>query len=1147
MDKKIQELMEEYGVNEEQCQSIDISRNIALHAGAGSGKTRVLTRRYIRLLKEDKSCSVDNIVAITFTEKAALEMKERIRAIVEENIRSAEAIEDTARWKQVKDDLSTAGISTLHSFCDSIIRENYYLLGLEPDYDIIEDVDRKVILNRLSGEAINSLLEKNEKTGASQRLLALYGTSCITGGALAECLQELCSKIKEGAYDFKDVRKATEDNIETVKDKSAGTLDGETIENIKSTQLLVLDMAQSLEEAYGEYKRKEGLLDFNDLELYALRILENPQAREKYRERYRYFLVDEFQDTNELQRRILYHLVQEDGTGNISSKRLFIVGDHKQAIYGFRGTDYRIFRQVSEDISRNGAIKELSTCYRSFPNVVNTVNQLFSKLLDPYESLKVSPDKDKAEGPKTELIIYTPQPESDMAGDAWKKNKGILKSGTDEEEIMDFLKSINIEASPDVKADMLGNILSLRIRKLKEQGFEYRDIAVLLRTRSSLAAYEAALKRSSIPYCVMGGIGFFDKQEVVDILNTYEAIFSPESLTSVAAALRSPIFGIPDDCLYQVFKLFTESHDLAGSLRKACEGAQKEDAYALNRAASLIEKLTNVSGLYSAGDFLKLMIRELSYKEILLTQSQGFQKYRNIEKLMRIADEFDGKDMYHAREFIYYINVLRQEDSQSGDALLDTEDSDAVKILTIHASKGLEFRAVLIPGIEGNLTSQSMRMMDDIVFDPDYGVVAWVKGEKKGNANPVYSLIQERQKARLIEEGKRLLYVAATRAIEYLGFLGCDCDVDKLKEGVLLDSFIKQIRYAQIQCGMVESLSEVNGNQLLKECGEGSVEDAKEPDTAEADRYSFLPERVLFSCTREPSDQASISRYMTFKKCKRQYYFSYKAGLGNISFEDVAGLSNEDAFIEDEETLREERVLRKGTVPEEDEDKSRFKASDRGTVVHSILESLVKGNLPKEQAEAVIDEALQSYEPHNKALRQKLKSSAVHYVDNFYLLEDKFADSISGTLVKRETELEFRMPLMENSSIGLNGIIDRIDIYEGETGLEGYIIDYKTNTLKDTTMERLAEQYKPQLMLYARAFEKLYYVDGKKPALKGMYLYLLDIGEHIKIEYTAQELNELLESLKEVFEFTSIHDDMEDYPESHSDICQGCRIKGLCH
>lgn len=1140
MDKSIQELMKEYGVNEEQCGAINISRNIALHAGAGSGKTRVLTRRFIRLLKEDRSCSVDNIVAITFTEKAALEMKERIRAIVEENIRSAETSEDRLRWKQVKDDLPSASISTFHSFCDSIIRENYYLLGLDPDYSIIEEVDRRLILKELSEDAINSVLEKNEENGASEKLLKLYGTSFVTGGKLASAIQNLCIKIKEGAYDFEYVRKATEGNIEKATCNIDGSiqLDEDTMDAVKSTQLLVLDMAQSLEEAYGERKRKKGLLDFNDLELYALRILENPDIREKYRERYRYFLVDEFQDTNELQKSILYRLVQEEDGSTISSRKLFIVGDHKQAIYGFRGTDYKIFRKVSEDISRNGDIKKLSTCYRSFPKVVNTINQLFSKLLSPYEPLKVSPDKEKADGPEAELITFTHHKEPDAADNIWNKNKGILKKGENEEEIKEFLRSVNTEGTPDDGEDMLGNILSARIRKLKAQGFEYRDIAVLLRSRTNLAAYENAFKRNGIPYCVMGGRGFFDKQEVEDILNTYEMVFFPENLVSVAAALRSPIFGISDDCLYQVFRRLKESHDLPGSLRKVAEEADKNCACDLNRAAGLIENLMGVCGLYSAGDFLRLMIKSLSYKEILLTQSQGFQKYRNIEKLISIADKFDEKDMYHSREFIDYIRELSQDKSSSGEAYLDTEDSDAVKILTIHASKGLEFRAVLIPGIDGSLTSQSMKMMDDIVFDPKYGIVAGGKGD--GLLNPAYRFIQDDQKQKTIEEGKRLLYVAATRAIEYLGFIGCDCATDKLQEDKL-DSFIKQIRFAQLKCGTVDGLTEVDGNKLLEEWGKaGSAEAPKEPLKEEAGECTPLEDRILYSCPREPSDQASISRYMTFKGCRRKYYFICKAGLGSMSFS--------DGSFEDEDILMEERAINKGTQPDpdEDEEKSSFSGAYRGTFVHSILENLVKRNLSRDKAESIIDEAACSFEPYNKELRQKMKTSAVHYVNNFYKLEDKLSASIPGSLVKRETELEFRMPLVEGSSIGLNGIIDRIDIYEGEDGLEGYIIDYKTNSLKDTTIGSLAERYKPQLMLYARAFDRLYYVDGKKPILKGMYLYLLDIGEYVRIEYTDKELKELLHGMKEVFEYTSLHSAMEDYPPSPSDQCQGCRILGLC-
>ena len=258
-------------------------------------------------------------------------------------------------------------------------------------------------------------------------------------------------------------------------------------------------------------------------------------------------MVDEFQDVNPLQKKILDHLILEQG--NILAGRLFIVGDHKQSIYGFRGSDYRVFEQACSEISGCGKVEFLNNCYRSTNSIIGSVNSVFSQLLSPYEKLH-HPGQGSSNDRKVELITWEKGLlKENKPKTRWDLAKNLLLSEESKGELKCTLEAEYQDTLAAGKKDYQGDVISGVIQKLTTEGFLYRDIAILLRSRTSLSEIENSLTRKDIPYCVLGGIGFWDRQEIGDILSLYKLVFFPDDRLSLYTVLRSPIFGFSDDLL----------------------------------------------------------------------------------------------------------------------------------------------------------------------------------------------------------------------------------------------------------------------------------------------------------------------------------------------------------------------------------------------------------------------------------------------------------------------------------------------------------------------------------------------------------------------------------------------------------------------
>ncbi|NMB32619.1 MAG: UvrD-helicase domain-containing protein [Clostridium sp.] len=799
-----------FEVNYEQAKALDINNNTALRAGAGSGKTRVLIKRFVRYLLEIPTIFVDDIVAITFTRKAAMEMQNRVRRELTDRISK---MDDTILKKRLADirmNITNGNIDTIHGFCTKILRENFAVLGIAPDFNVMEETDKTIITSKVFEHVFNGFVEDEDSEGIMEYLVKYYPVTFFLDRFKRGVLSAFDSAREQG-LEFKG---------SSFSPKSFGN--GQDLVNsaencTKLLEEVALTLLERLDREYKDYKQREGLLDFNDLEILTYDLLGNDEIREMYLERFKVIMVDEFQDVNPLQKKIIDRLIWVKG--EIPAGRLFIVGDHKQSIYGFRGSDYRILEETCGEISRFGSVKTLNNCYRSTKSIIDIINAVFSQLLYPYEKLEFPGTPDKTGG-EIELITWEKGlPKRDRPKTRWELAKSLLLS----DELAENLNYVLRDKYPNTvildRKSYQGEVIAGVINMIIKRGYEYRDVAILLRNRASLLEIENALVESQIPYSVIGGIGFWDRQEIKDILSLYRLVFYPKDLLSLYTVLRSPIFGFSDDLLLS-FSAFIKGQNGEG-LGQLMSGfvnmASQEEQWIVERAAKVLGTLGSFGGVLGPSELMDKIVELTSYNKILLGLRQGEKKFRNVEKLLKIVEEFEGKGLYNARELISYLGVLEQSGGLDAEAFIDSDGGNAVKILTIHASKGLEFEAVLIPDMDRNLDLQTKKNKPLFFIDGDKKVVGMGLDENQEfdeQANPKYKELYEEKLKREMEDSKRLLYVGMTRAKKYLALIGEKQNVGENEDIDKQNSFMKQLMWAIMKRGSAEGITFIDAQEV---------------------------------------------------------------------------------------------------------------------------------------------------------------------------------------------------------------------------------------------------------------------------------------------------------------------------------------------
>lgn len=1085
------------------------ARRICVSAGAGSGKTRILIERMLRLLDSpelwpDQKPRLDGIVALTFAEKAAAEMKARLRRGFAEKAKAATG--DTRKfWRELVREADGARASTIHSFCASFLRENALRLGLSPDTAVLSDAENVLLKERVVAEVLDGLLEagdagaealyveyggkrlkdalrrtieqravlrdiaarmpgdqtpetlaaewkrlagevfdreilalaspaalkpvldelkaletciNDENDGRAKRLqhaVTLLERATLPGAGPQEIRTALAELGKAGDYlprasDKKWTDRDSYDRADALlKDLHAlgqkiASLDPEgdpevEMETARRT-LAFLSIAQRVIARFAERKEALECQDFDDQIDLTRRILaEDRELCERTARGIAFLLVDEFQDTDRAQLEIANLLCATPG-----GPSLFIVGDAKQSIYLFRGAEVGVFRQAGAAADQRVA---LDTNFRSTPEVLAFVNQFFRETsllaaVEDYGGMKTHrPASGRA---SVEFFLPPDTGEKVKAEEAHKTEAAFIAARI--REMVHGPEPVTI-GDPDGRRPAA-----------------YGDIALLFRRFTHVHHYEEALRAADIPYCLGAGRSFYKRQEVLDVLHLLQTVCDPWNETALLCFLRGPFAALSDDALARM--AMADPH--RGGLARVFHGGEPPEGFPeadrLARARDLLRRVRELRG-DPPGPALRRALELSGAEAVCLGQHQGMQKASNLAKLVTVADEFSPRLPATLADFVRYLDDVRDRAVQEGDANLQTGGGDAVLVMTIHASKGLEFPVVFLPDLcaqnKGRNGGGTLHLHRDLGAVMDAGDLEKTDDD---TAKPVMvravRLAANRGEE---EESARLLYVAMTRARDHLVL----CGLPKAVKGTWFAHFNAAYALAEKEHGGAvagDGWKAFVRREIPALCGPAPTPDRGEMPDVDALRARIAP----FAPPARAGITVSVS------------------ALLNWMVGDEGGPGEDPPATEKEATDRE------------------F-AMDRGTAVHRFFELWDFAGDNAGLPDRVLDES--DFDPGQ---RETLRAQLARMAERFR--EDPLHARLAADTGFRR-ELPFLLPFEGHL---IRGTIDAL------LG-DGTVLDYKTGAPNAEKGER----YGLQLALYAEAVRQ---VTGAAPG-EGL-LYFVD-------------------------------------------------------
>jgi ATP-dependent helicase/nuclease subunit A len=1169
---------------EQAAAAYEIAKHISVTAGPGSGKTTVLVERYLHILREHK-LSIDQIVALTFTNRAANEMRERLREQLNHILQTVSP-DERKHWLGYKRTLDGAVITTIHGFCARLLREFPVEARVDPQFLLLDEHRAAMLLEGVVEEALTEFISSGHVE--ISRL-----TLGVGRGRLAAALAQLYREVRGQGLSFVDLAlttaqsHATEDDHQRALRELSQTMNDfllaprktvaargnqaevssgwsrlrpmlqtipepedladycravESFRNLrpqaraelkpyvnavdellwdkelrgrvpqicldlfaKQYALEMVHVLRRIDERLNEEKQKLSALDFDDLELRTLELLERPEVITRAAERYKFFLVDEFQDTNGLQRRLLERLALQQG--GRESANLFIVGDRKQSIYGFRGADVDVFREMTGTLlAAGGEEKPLLLNFRSQPPLIDFFNYLFERLFQPKDEVAVQDLKElgyveheasdarrelRDSGPLVELLVTTEASGDDDDPKAEQTSReldavqiaqriitltdpgtagfagspsgqpawgAILPASTDgivqlNTEPFDLQKVVPSVASTQ---DACGPRSSPR---------RYSDIALLFRAMTNVQVYESAFRRANIPYQTVLGRGFYEREEITDLIQLLRFLDNKTDELALAAVLRSPLCGISDNALLALrcgptpdeveagdpLRHFAQIRRLFTGLLHHADLAyiSPEEHVLLDRAGNLIKSLVARRHHYSLGSLLRLAVEQSEYMTVIAATFDGAQRLANVQRLFTLAERFERSGAHLIRDFVRYVEEFEAIGSRESEGQID-EATNAVRLMTIHQAKGLEFPIVIIPELQ-----RYSRVPDNwVLLDRHRGLTLKVPdGRGKLVTGCTFNSLEQRHAWREQFESMRLLYVAATRAEDRLILSGTTKDLDSF--GGKSDTWLKWIWQsldlpAQTQSGIVKLTDDVQLQLTLNLADEPQQPLGPSGDTAAseiaADADSLAEAFPLLRPIEPERDRAinrfSVTQLINYQRCPRQYYFDRV--LHAPSAEAIATWNDAEA----------------------PEPPANLTATLKGAVIHRFCETFRAGDEPSERL-------LQSFQDVTAARQtelaerwleidtEKVIKDLLPLADNyltssvFHRVEAVQRLSVSPTMSMPASEpgLWSELPFRLRRPTGiLTGAIDKLLITRASDG-HGFdieIIDFKTNRLLGT-------------------------------------------------------------------------------------------------
>ncbi len=747
--------------------------SLLLAAGAGSGKTSVLVERFVRAVRED-GVAPGRILAITFTERAAGELRERVRAsLIEHGERDAACQAEAAH------------VCTFHGFCARLLRVHPLQAGVEPGFEILEENFAARLRTLAFSDALAGFLD-GERAEAVD-LVAAYGADPLRRMVLGAHSQLRSQGQDKPRLPAVHLARAVDELPEAVTQVEAGVRRDE--QAVRSCSLIG-ELLERFDAAYAQRKHARAALDFDDLELDARELLKHrPDVRAAWAERFQLLMVDEFQDSNPRQLEILAALDRDN---------LFTVGDQLQSIYSFRHADVGLFRERHARLSERGASLALTRNFRSRPAILTAVERIFAermgKRFTALTATRAEGDPGSQRRPQEgDAVIELP-----VGGHAEPIVELLLTDKRGWESTPPGAMAFGYGGLDDLPGSTPWRraeacLLAARVAELIASGqARAGEIVVLLRSLGDLPVYEAALRAHDLP--TLAGVGgFWGHQQVGDLLAWLKALANPLDELALYSALASPLVGISSDGLaliasgaraqrggvwHSIERAFAERRAERGELNGGLAGREPAtDAIDLRDALPEAdrERLGSFCELFAAeratmamhpiAELLRRVVAATGYDSHVLSLDWGERRLANVHKLVSMARRFEageGRDLRGFLDHVAHAEIGREADAPAGNGELD-----AVRLMSIHAAKGLEFPVVCVAdlGREPNLRVPEL-LVDGAGGRVGLRLLSLADPEPRPALD--YEELREARRAAQEEEEDRVLYVACTRAEDRL-------------------------------------------------------------------------------------------------------------------------------------------------------------------------------------------------------------------------------------------------------------------------------------------------------------------------------------------------------------------------------------------
>ncbi|MEX2236968.1 MAG: UvrD-helicase domain-containing protein [Dehalococcoidia bacterium] len=1033
---------------------------LCVEAAAGTGKTKLMEDRVAQIIRGEHA-RIDQVVAITFTDAAAAELRARIRARLSAESSSDKNSEpERQRFRTALTSLDNARIETIHAFAQSLLRERPVEAGIDPRFDVLDQVGMQVDFDEAWDEWFEEAVEA-ESTPVERALLLDFPFSeirllarvinhnrdvipfeygrlgvidlpgfrrrlaeatvdledlageCIddsdAGWRQISEIRDFNARVQEAsdeealyiiASDFKIKGLGTQDHWRSAdvcrRQKKLGAELGkeqaELAEAVRSRALVELTgWLERFPGAYSQRRRRQGKLDFDDLLVFTRDLLrDNKAVRQYFQQRFRYLLVDEFQDTDPLQVEIVFFLAERSPATaddwrkvNLDGGKLFVVGDPKQSIYRFRRADIAIYDAAKKAIAAQGKIVELFQNFRSADPILEWTNRVFAEQMvhedgvqAGYIPLQGWPERQQAlSGPS--IAMLQPTEHQDRSDDTRRDEARALASLI-QNEIIGHWEVVEDEG--------------VRVAQAK-------DVLVLIPSRTKLEIYEQILQEWGLVYRHEGGNFFYQRQEIRDLIACLSAVDNPSDERAVVATLRH-IYGLADEDLV-LFRAAGGSFNYRKPIPGGYSNSTLELAYAELR--DFHQKRNDIT----LGSLVEYLIAITRVIELHAVRPEGRQAVANIQKLAQLARQYESQPAATLHRYARWLRENRDGLVRESDSPFGGNPGKEVTILTMHAAKGLEFPIVILANLSTQYTHSEQAHVDR---EPARIYIKRHEGKFK---TPDFDNASLDQQTRQQAERVRLLYVAATRARDHL----------------VVSAYGKR----------------QSPNQWIALLNGGLSEIEEIP-------AGRLPQQPLLSQEIEPEDKVDVS---TLIATRESWLAAREELLGGLSFTrlvSATSLAHEADAAQLDVSPGSERLVSAEPAP------SRLPtpASRLGSALHRAIERLDLRALPAELTtvaglvarEYQVGDSQQLVERmlHNFSSSQLLKR--VLAADDHWK-EVPFAMARDGRLLEGFVDLVIREP---------DGLV---------------LVDFKSDNVPGAGVGERAGGYRLQACLYALACEEL--------------------------------------------------------------------------